>query len=196
MNHSLHSAINNVNALAWKMFLGSMLFAGGICAVHAQGEIASGTVAGSGAGPYTYSLSFSDAANATTNIGSVWYAWVPGSFYLPSMPTSASAPAGWTASIVGNSIQFVASSAANDITPGHTLSGYGYQASFSPSQLAAAPNSGVSVAYSAGLFAPTDPNGFTFTVLPAPVPEPSPLMLISAAAGLLVVLRRRSSTKN
>ena len=66
---------------------------------HAQGQIPSGSISGSGAGPYSYSLAFSDAAGATSPIGSVWYAWVPGSFYLPASPTSASAPAGWTAAI-------------------------------------------------------------------------------------------------
>jgi hypothetical protein len=196
MNHFSQSTISKVNSSAWKAFLGSMLLAGSICAVHAQGEIASGTVAGSGTGPYTYSLTFSDAANATSPIGSVWYAWVPGGFFLPSAPTTVSAPPGWTATPSGKSIQFVASSATDYITAGHSLSGFGFTASFSPSQLTAAPNSGKSVAYSAGLFAPADPNGFTFTVQPAPVPEPSPLMLISAAAGLLVVLRWRISTQN
>lgn len=172
---------------AGRILLGGLLVAGTAAAVNAQGLIASGTVSGSGSGPYTYNLSFSDAPSSTSPIGSVWYAWVPGAFYLPGVPTSASAPAGWTANISGDSVQFVASSPANDITAGSTLSGFTYEAAFSPAQLAAAANSGLSVAYSGGLFSDA---GNTFTV--QAVPEPSTLALfVCGAAGLCLVGRRR-----
>jgi hypothetical protein len=178
-----------ITTAAGKILLGLMLVAGTATSVQAQGQIASGTISGSGSSPYTYSLSFSDAAPSTSPIGSVWYAWIPGFFYLPGTPTSASAPAGWTATVFANSVQFVASSPANDITAGSTLSGFSYQANFSPAQLTAAPNSGLSVAYSGGLFSDA---GFTFTVQPAVVPEPSTLMLlICGATGLCLVGRRR-----
>ena len=71
---------------------------------------------------------------------------------------------------------------------GGTLSGFGYQAAFSPAQLAAAPNSGRSVAYSGGLFSDA---GYTFTVQIVVVPEPSMLTLvICGATGLCLVGRR------
>ena len=166
---------------AGRILLGLMLVAGTATSVHAQGQIASGTISGSGSGPYTYNLSFSDAASSLSPVGSVWYAWVPGFLYLPGVPTSASAPAGWTATISGDSIQFVANSPADYIAPGSSLSGFSYQAAFSPAQLAAAPNSGVSVAYSGGLFSDA---GDTFTV--ETVPEPSTLaLLICGATGLM-----------
>ena len=153
---------------------------------HAQGQLGSGTVLGTGSGPsYTYDLTFSDAAGATSSIGSVWYAWVPGQFFLPSAPTTASAPAGWTATISSTSIQFVAGSSANYITAGSTRPGFSYTATFSPAQLAAAPNSGESVAYSAGLFSDA---GNTFTVVAVPEPSPALLLLIS---GLVLLSSRR-----
>ena len=80
------------NRLAGALLLGFLLAAGSAASAHAQGQIASGTVSGSGSGPYTYDLTFSDASSATSPVGSVWYAWVPGSFYLPGTPTGASAP--------------------------------------------------------------------------------------------------------
>ena len=135
-----------------KLILGILLALGTASAAFAQGEIASGTISGAGSGPFSYSLSFSDGAGATSPIGSVWYSWIPGFFYLPSSPTSASAPTGWTANISGNSVQYTANAPADYIQPGQSLSGFGYQATFSPAQLAAAPNSGDSFAYSAGLF--------------------------------------------
>ena len=156
--------------------------------VFGQGELGSGTVSGSGSGPFTYSLSFSDAPNATAPIGSIWYAWVPGLFFLPSAPTSASAPSGWTATISGNSIQYTANSSASYINPGETLAGFGFQAVFSLEELAAAQNSGLSVAYTGGLFSDA---GDTFSVVPTTVPEPSPVILITAGACGLVLLAKR-----
>jgi len=155
----------------------------------AQGQLAFGTVSSSGTGPYIYDLTFGDAANATSSIGSVWYAWIPGQFFLPGTPASASAPAGWTAHISGASVQFVATSSAFDITAGNSLSGFSYQAAFTPTQLAAAANSGESDAYSAGLFSDS---GNIFTVEAAAVPEPAtPALLILGAAVLVVVGQRK-----
>lgn len=154
--------------------------------VLAQGQIASGTISGSGSGPYTYNLTFSDSSTATSPIGSVWYAWVPGFFYLPGTPTGASAPTGWTATISGASVQYVANSSAFDIMPGQSLSGFSYTASFSPAQLAAAPNSGRSDAYSGGLFSDA---GDIFNV--TTVPEPSSVALLLCGASLFWFYGRR-----
>jgi hypothetical protein len=188
MNTAMQSRLNRYTfTVPGAVLLGLLLVAGSTGSAHAQGQIASGTISGSGSGPYTYDLTFSDAASATSPVGSVWYAWVPGGFFLPGVPTSASAPSGWTANVNNNSVQFIASSSANYIMPGHSLSGFSYQAAFSPAQLAAAANSGESVAYSAGLFSDT---GNTFTV--QAVPEPSAItLLLGGSAGLLLARWRR-----
>jgi hypothetical protein len=174
-----------------RILLGSMLAVAITTFVHAQGQLPSGTIGSSGSGPYTYSLTFSDAAGATSPIGSVWYAWVPGFFYLPGVPSSASAPSGWTATVSSDSVQYVASSPANYISAGQSLSGFGYQAAFTPAQLATAPNSGKSDAYSAGLFSD---GGIVFTVQPAP--EPSGQMLLLAGATTLWLIGRRRLLSN
>jgi hypothetical protein len=182
-------AFRKRNTTAARIFLGLVLASGSVFSVFAQGigQMASGTVSGTGSGPYNYSLTFSDAAGATAPIGSVWYAWVPGAFYLPGTPTAASAPAGWTATISGNSVQYVANSTAFDIQPGHSLSGFTYTAAFSPAQLMAAPNSGESDAYSAGLFSDS---GQIFNVVQV-VPEPSAGLLLVSGAALSWLIGRR-----
>ena len=190
MQNKLTSFRPRITVIVTKILLGFILATATVTLIHAQGQIASGTVSGTGAGPYSYSLSFSDDPAATHAIGSVWYAWVPGSFFLPGSPTSATAPAGWTAHVVNNSVQFVASSSAQDILAGQTLSGFGYQAAFSPAQLAAAPNSGLSVAYGGGLFSDS---GNTFSVQLTPVPEPSSGALLAGVAATAWVVRRRAS---
>ena len=175
-----------------RILLGLVLALGTATYVHAQGQIASGTIGSSGSGPYAYNLTFSDAAGATSPIGSIWYSWIPGEFFLPGTPTSASAPAGWAATIFANSVQYVANSSANDITAGQSLSGFGFQATFSPAQVAAAANSGESVAYSGGLFSDA---GDTFTVTVQPVPEPSgQLLLLSGVATLWLIRRSKLRT--
>jgi len=187
MNNKSPFARRFLNSAATRILLGAMLAFGTATLVKAQGEIASGTIVGAGSGSYVYNLTFSDAAGATSPIGSVWYAWIPGQFYLPGVPTAAFAPAGWTANISANSVQFVANSPANDIAPGGSLSGFSYQAAFSPAQLAAAPNSGVSFAYSGGLFSEA---GKQFTV--QAVPEPSAQILLLSGATTLWLMRRRT----
>ncbi|HWX22084.1 MAG TPA: PEP-CTERM sorting domain-containing protein [Candidatus Binatia bacterium] len=180
---------NRATTAVTRMVLGLTLAAGMATSLHAQGQAASGTIIGSGSGPsYSYSLSFSDAPTATAPIGTVWYAWIPFAFNLPGTPTSASAPAGWTATVDGNSVVYSPTSAANDIQPGQTLSGFGYQATFSPATLASTPNSEQSDAYSKiGTFSGADD---VFTV--QAVPEPSTLaLLIPGAIALGRIVRRK-----
>jgi hypothetical protein len=156
---------------------------------RAQGEVASGIISSTGTGPYTYNISFSDGSAASVPIGSVWYAWTPGNFYLPAGLSSAFAPVGWTAHIFGASIQYTANSSASYIPIGGLQTGFGYIATFSPATLAAAPNSGLSVAYSGDL---GPDNGTEFTVAPGVVPEPSSLaLLVVGAAGWFCFARRK-----
>jgi hypothetical protein len=186
MNHA-RPCILNRNLTAFKKSLLTLSLMGSAAAsLLGQGTLPTGTIGNTGTGPYTYNLTFSDPASATSPIGSIWYAWVPGFFYLPGTPTSASAPAGWTATVFANSVQFVANSVANDIAIGSSLSGFSYHATFTPAQLAAAPNSGVSVAYIAGIQG--DP-GRTFTV--QAIPEPSLYPLVALIGIGLLCLRRK-----
>src|ERR1022692_3327692 len=78
-------------------------------ASHAQGILANGTLSAisGGANTYDYTLIVSDAPTATTSIEGFWYAWIPGHFFLPTVPSSASGgSSGWTATIDSNSIQY------------------------------------------------------------------------------------------
>src|ERR1035437_478849 len=104
-----------ITGAAGRILLSLILAAGTAASVHAQGEIGSGTISGSGSGPYTYSLSFSDAPRATSPIGSVWYGWTTSGFFFPGNPTSASGPTSWAAALHGQFRQYTANSSARYI---------------------------------------------------------------------------------
>lgn len=89
---------------------------------------------------YHYSLTFNDIG--TTNLGTFWFAWIPGQDYMPTVPTNISSPASWTAAIVhsgqgdGYAILFQANSAAAAVTPGNSLTGFAFDSATTPQQMA------------------------------------------------------------
>ena len=154
---------------------------------RAQGELASGTVYGvQSGGNYDYTITLNNTSDSVA-IGSFWYAWIPGAFYLPSDPTSVSAPPGWTASIVLNSIQYSADSGTS-LAPGASIN-FHYVATFDPSQLTEP--AGYSYVYSGGI--EEDPGAFLDVQTVAPVPEPSTFGLLALGSlGLLAGRRKKS----
>ena len=162
--------------------------------IPAQGIVASGQITSTGSGPFNYGLTASDSASATGPIGSFWFTWVPGQFYLPTVPSSTQAPVGWSASLVNNSIQFVATSTAFYIAPGASLGGFGFTSTDTPAAIAGNSPSqpgvpvGTTVAYGAGLFS-SPSETFVFASV---VPEPSSMsLLLTAALGWLAATRRK-----
>jgi len=165
----------------------STLLIGSVLASHGQGVLASGTISDIQEGPslWLYSITLTDTG--TSDIDSLWYAWTPdvGShFYLPD--TSAadiSGQDGWTGTAVNKSIQF---SDGTPLAPGDSVV-LSYEADFSPTTLADAANSGLSVAYDGAVDA-SDPSP-DFTVEAAP--EPTSLALLGMTiAGLAAAGRR------
>jgi hypothetical protein len=106
----------------------------------ASAQLSLVSTTGSGASTvYHYNLNVTDTG--TTNIGTFWFAWVPGEDFLPSVPSSESSPSGWGSALTGSgnqtdgtAIQWIATS--NAITPGHSLSGFAFSSADSPSTLA------------------------------------------------------------
>jgi hypothetical protein len=149
---------------------------------HAQGEMASGTVSGvlasDSSGDYDYTITLNNTSSSVS-IGSFWYSWTPTIspfFYLPAGLISESAPAGWTASPVSNSIQY----SGGSLAPGASIN-FQYVATFSPAQLTGL--AGDSFVYHGGI--ETDA-GFFLNVQTVAVPEPSCFgLLITGSLGLL-----------
>jgi hypothetical protein len=155
--------------------------AASVVSSHAQGETASGTVSGAQSGSvYDYTVTLMNTSSSVS-IDGFWYAWVPGAFYLPAAPNSASAPAGWTATKVANSIQF----SGGTLAAGASIT-FNFVANFAPSALTG--TAGYSYVYHTGLDSgPPDSGAFLNVQTVSPVPEPSSIGLLAVGAlGLLV----------
>jgi hypothetical protein len=177
MNHLSKFLLTRL-ALAVAVSLGAS-----ITSSRAQGEMASGTVSGVQSGSdYDYTVTLLNTSSSVT-IDGFWYAWVPGEFYLPSTPASASAPAGWTASIVANSIQY----SGGSLVPGASIN-FNYIATFAPSSLTG--TAGFSYVYHSGL--DSGPDGGTFlNVQTVAAPEPSSASLTMTGLIVFVGLIKR-----
>jgi hypothetical protein len=179
--------------ISWKIFLNLLAVLGTASAAFAQGEAATGTVSGvPNGGLYDYTIILNNTSSSVS-IGSFWYSWTPAIspfFYLPSSPTSASAPTGWASAVDGDSIQFAATSSANDLAPGNSTQ-FHYVASFSPAQLTG--DAGYSYVYSGGI--ELDPGAFV-NVQTVPAPEPSSLGLLTAGFLALAFAGHRKLRKS
>jgi hypothetical protein len=152
----------------------------------AQGLLPSATLVGTaGTGDtFDYTLTLNNGAAATSSLEGLWYAWIPGAFYLPSAPSSASgAASGWTATIKNNSIQFQGS-AGDAIAPGGSDS-FTFVTTDSPATLAGDTGGGVPIGTSyaypgtiSGNVAGADAQEFVVQS----VPEPSSLGLLVAGS--------------
>lgn len=165
-----------------KLFLNLLVALGTASVAFAQGESATGTVSGQFNGSlYDYTVTLNNTSGSVP-IGSLWYAWIPFAFYLPGTPATASAPAGWTASIVANSIEYVSS--GTPLAPGQSIQ-FTYSASFTPAQLTG--TAGYSYVYTGGIEG--DPGAFVDIQT---VPEPSSLgLLMTGFLGLTWIGRRK-----
>ncbi len=112
------------------------------------------------ASTFRYNIHLQDTG--TTNVGTLWYAWVPGEDFLAASPTNIVSPTGWVAAVThggssdGFAIQWVNTS--GPLTAGNTLSGFGFDSLSTPAQL-----SGNSQ------FFPATPVGTTFIYAGAPL---------------------------
>ena len=87
-----------------------------------------------GGGVFRYNVALKDTGS--TNVGTLWFSWVPGEDFMTTSPTNVLAPANWAGNVMhagatdGYSIQFVNS--FGPLTPGNTLSGFKFDSTMTP----------------------------------------------------------------
>jgi hypothetical protein len=182
--------------LGWLAVLSAPVLGGPINAT----ALLSSTPAG-GKTDYTITLK-NTSGSGGDRIGTFWYSWVPGSGFLPSLPSAIVAPTGWASLITngappadGFSIQFVAGS-GSELAPGSSVL-FKFASANTPATLNGIstihPGTpvGTSTLYQMGPFVG---DSATITVAPAaaPVPEPSTTVLaIVAGLASIPFWRRR-----
>lgn len=172
----------------------ALALAGGllISAVSSRAQGVIGTVSNQQLDPsdWLYTITLTDTSS--TPIGNFWYSWTPDvspNFYLPAGTISnISGDDGWTGSAAANSIQFVDNGSADALSQNQSIH-LTYEATFSPPDLANAPHSGLSVAYSGSTGIESGISTGDFTVTPAP--EPSSLALLATGVAGLAFAGRR-----
>ena len=103
-------------------------------------ETASAQIAANSTGPTTYQYTITLNDNGTTPIGTFWFAWnaSPDENFLPVQPTQIGSPQGWQAIVThgsaadGYGIQWAATSAASDLTPGASISTFTFSSTVPP----------------------------------------------------------------
>jgi len=164
---------------------------------QAQGIVATGTFTDTpNGGAYNYVIDLQNSASSTSPVGTFWFSWVPGQFFLPSSPSGVTPPSGWSDSIITgsgrSSIEFTANSTSAAIPAGGSLD-FGFTSIDTPSTLAgpsAVPGDavGLSTLYSGD--SAFSGNSLQFTV--TETPEPSSLALLAAGSlGCLFAVRRK-----
>jgi hypothetical protein len=184
-------------ASKWVPALIGLLMAGLVGPAHAQIN-GSATVTAQQAGPNSWDYSMSLTNTGSTAIGTYWFAWSPGYDFLPSAPTSLSAPAGWTVSTPQDgyfqpywSIQWV--NPTSPLQPGQTLKGFNFSSPDAPAVVGGPSFLGsfypVTQSY-VYIGAPEFDPGAAFTSPVTTVtPEPATLSIIALAIPALALKR-------
>jgi hypothetical protein len=127
---------------------------------------------------YNYTIALNNSSQSSSPIGSFLFASLPGADYLATQPISVTPPSGWTGTIThsdsadGYGIEFVASSAADEIQPGNSLN-FSFKSADAPASV-----EGKSVDYQ------TVPVGTSFVYPGAPFISGGEQIVVSATATL------------
>jgi len=145
---------------------------------------------------YQYAITLKNTG--TTNIGTLWFGWVPFYDLLPTAPSLISSPPGWNginAPDVFGTASAQWTTTTSPLLPGATLSGFKFNSSDSPAVIG-----GVSFfagfpvtesyVYIAAPQAPGD-SGFALSA-PVQTPEPGSIALLLAVPAGLLIRRKRN----
>jgi hypothetical protein len=153
-------------------------------------------------GPFNYTIQLQNTG--TTNIGTLWFAWIPlGPSYdfLNSPASNITGPTGWIGvstgpafSGDGYAVELIDTGGSSDLIPAGGSATFGFTDSESPTQLMAnapfIPSDKVTTSFVYIGAAEADP-GFQFNVQVVPEPTSFVLAAIGGAVGLMALRRHR-----
>ncbi len=156
--------------------------AASVCVPASASILATATYTDSLVSPGVYQYNLTLDNTGTTTVGTFWFAWIPGAGFMSATPSAITSPTGWSEIVTdaGGAIQWHTST--NLLAPGNTLSGFSFDSTETPAQLAgtvpSGPGAGDPITTSfVYIAAPLADPGKQFVPTPAntPVPEPSGL---------------------
>ena len=143
---------------------------------------ASATITSSQVNGTTYHYSLVLRNTGTTTIGTFWFSWIPGLDFMPVSPANVTLPSSWNAAIThggpsdGYAVEWVASSPSSYLAAGQSLTGFGFDSTMTPAELA-----GFSSFY------PTYPVLTTFVYIGAPLSDSGSRFLVANALQFISV---------
>ncbi len=186
-----------------------LLGLGGASSLKAGSILATADITPTKIGPSLYQYDVTLHNTGSTNIGTFWFGWIPGQNFMSASPTSILFPTSWMEMVThggpgdGYAIQWVASNPGAVLTPGNSLTGFQFDSTMTPLQMAGLSPAhplypvGTSFVYIGFPFG--DP-GFQFVATVNQVtttPEPSNLLLVASALSMaFAVVRRRLAQRS
>jgi hypothetical protein len=138
-------------------------------------------------GDFEYDLTLNNTG--TTDIGTFWFSWIPGAFFMTVPPTDVQSPAGWTGTVISmggaDSIQWIDSGA---LSQGTSQSGFEFDSTLTPAQLegpSSIPADPVATSF-VYIAAPFGDPGLQLVATPAPTSTPEPGTILLTALGISV----------
>jgi hypothetical protein len=191
-----------------------LLLGGLICAaspvLFASGIDATATYTDSLVSPGVFQYDLTLNNTGTTTIGTFWFSWVPGDNFMPVSPTDITFPSGWQEVVTsggpsdGFAIQWTALTAGNDLASGGSLTGFDFDSTLTPAELAGFASGEPSIPITTATSYSGEPfsdGGVQFVATPATIsstPEPATTLSMVLGFGLIILsssmVRRRKST--
>jgi hypothetical protein len=161
-------------------------------AAHAVSLSATGTYnyTEPSAGVYDYTITITNTG--TSDIGTFWFAWVPGTGFLSAVPTDITSPTDWTDTVkpatAGKAgIEWTATT--GDLDPGQSLTGFSFESTETPAELlldfTGTTGTGDPVTTSTIALSGTPAAGSDYSFVVEPAPEPSTMLLTLTGLGLV-----------